>query len=256
MCKIITVINQKGGVGKSTTVAALGGAIMLKGKKVLFVDLDPQGNLSYALGAEGSHITSIEVLTGTNTAAEAVVHTEQGDIIPAAASLGCASSLLPLEKPSSHHRLENALKPLKDNYDFILIDTPPATGVLHLNALIASTAVLIPVEASAFSVQGVASLYVDTIEEVRQYGGNPDLKVLGLVLTRYSGKANVSKAMKKQLEEAAGMMQSRLFNTVIRECAAVKDAQAAQQSIYTRSPRSNAVKDYTALLDEVLKVKF
>ena len=148
------------------------------------------------------------------------------------------------------------MKPLKDSYDFILIDTPPATGVLHLNALIASTAVLIPVEASAFSVQGVASLYVDTIEEVRQYGGNPDLKVLGLVLTRYSGKANVSKAMKKQLEEAAGMMQSRLFTTVIRECAAVKDAQAAQQSIYTRSPRSNAVKDYMALLDEVLKVKF
>ena len=135
MLEIIAISNQKGGVGKSTTANALGAGLFHKGFKVLYVDLDAQGNLSYSMGASNKAISSLEVLTGTATAREAIVHTPQGDLIPASPAL--ASADITLKDTGREYRLKEALEPILGDYDYIVLDTPPALGTLTINALTA-----------------------------------------------------------------------------------------------------------------------
>lgn len=249
MKECIAVINQKGGVGKSTTAYALGAGLILKGFKVLFMDLDAQGNLSYNMGALSKSITSLEVLTGTATAQEATVNTDSGDLIPASPALASADSLI--TTTGKEYRLREALESLKKSYDYIILDTPPALGILTVNALTACNSVIIPAQADTFSLQGIGQLN-QTIQTVKKYC-NPSLSIKGIVITRYSSRAILTRDMTELLDDTARRLNTKLYKAKIRECIAIKEAQASQQDIYSYSPKSNATADYKQLVEEILE---
>ncbi len=249
MKECIAVINQKGGVGKSTTAYALGAGLILKGYKVLFIDLDAQGNLSYNMGALSKPITSLEVLTGTATAQEAIVATKSGDLIPASPALASADALI--TTTGKEYRLKEALEPLKKSYDYIILDTPPALGILTVNALTACNSVIIPAQADIFSLQGIGQLS-QTIQTVKRYC-NPTLSIKGIVITRYSSRAVLTRDMIELLDDTARQLNTKLYKTKIRECIAIKEAQASQQDIYSYSSKSNATADYIQLIEEILE---
>lgn len=249
MKECIAVINQKGGVGKSTTTNALGAGLFREGLKVLYIDLDAQGNLSYTMGATGKALTSLEVLTGTATAKEAIVQTPQGDLIPASPALAGADALL--KDTGKEYRLKEAIEPVLGEYDYIVLDTPPALGVLTINALTACTSVIIPAQADIYSLQGIGQLN-QTIQTVKKYC-NSGLTVKGILITRYYPRTILTKDMTQLLEDTARELNTKVFNAKIRECIALKEAQASQQDIFTYSPKSNAVLDYSLFLMEVLE---
>ena len=249
MKDIISIINQKGGVGKSTTANALGAGLHHKGFKVLYIDMDAQGNLTYSLNALNKSLTSLELLTGTATAQEAIISTPQGDIIPASGNLAGADALI--TETGKEYRLKEAIEPLKKKYDFIIIDTPPALGVLTINALTACKSVLIPTQADIYSLQGIGQLS-QTIDTVRKYC-NKDITVKGILATRYTARTNLTKDMTTLLEDTAKQLNTKLYSTKIRECTALKEAQATQQDIFTYSPKSNASEDYKAFIEEYIK---
>lgn len=245
--EVIAVINQKGGVGKSTTAHAIGAGLTLKGYRVLYIDLDAQGNLSYTLGANTGGLTAMELLQGKSPQAT-IQRTEQGDAIASSPSLAGADTII--TATGKEYRLREALEPLKKNYDYCIIDTPPALGILTINALTACTGAIIPAQADIYSLQGISQLH-STIETVKRYC-NPALSIKGIVLTRYNSRAIISREVADMIEQTAGQLQTKLYKAKIRECTAIKEAQATQQSIYSYAPRSNATTDYTALIDEIL----
>ena len=243
----ISIINRKGGVGKTATAQALGAGLLRKGRRVLFVDLDSQANLSYGLGAADAEPGILEVLTGEAPAAAAILHTEQGDILPGSAALANAEALI--SGTGKEYRLSEKLSGLP--YDYAIIDTPAALGTLTVNALTASGSVIIPVQAEIYSLQGISQLS-EAIAAVKKYC-NPALTIRGILITRYNGRAILSRDMLANLEAAAEQLRTWVYQTPVRECVAVKEAQASQQDIFTYAPRSNAAKDYTAFIEEFLE---
>ena len=249
MKEAISIINQKGGVGKSTTANALGAGLFLKGYKVLYIDLDAQGNLSYSMDAVGKPLSALEVLTGTSTAHEAIVKTDQGDLIPASPTLATADTLI--TQTGKEYRLAEAIDPVKGEYDYIIIDTPPSLGVLTVNALVACDSVVIPAQADIYSLQGIGQL-AETIAVVKKYC-NSELYIKGILATRYNARANITKDMTDLLKDSATSLNTKVFDTKIRECVAIKEAQTVKQDIFRYSKSSNASKDYENLLKEILK---
>lgn len=248
MSRTIAIINQKGGVGKSTTAHAIGAGLSLRGYRVLFIDLDAQGNLSYTLGADSTGLTGIsalEVLTGRVSASKAVQRTAQGDIIASSPALAGADTIL--TAVGKEYRLKEGLEGLE--YDYIVIDTPPALGILTVNALTACNGCIIPAQADIYSLQGIGQLY-NTIQTVRKYC-NPSLEVLGILLTRYSARAVISREVAEMIEQTAANLHTKLYKSRIRECTALKEAQAVKQDIYSYAPKSNATSDYTGFLNEL-----
>lgn len=249
MSKAIAVINQKGGVGKSTTALAIGAGLSLKGYSVLFVDLDAQGNLSYTLGADTKGYNAMGVLERPETAKEEIQHTPQGDIIASTPKLAGADKLL--EETGKEYRLKEALESLQGAYDFIIVDTPPALGILTINALTACTGAIIPAQADIYSLQGIGQLN-STIETVKKYC-NPSLSIMGIVITRFNGRSIIRREVAEMLEHTADQLHTKLYSSKIRECTALVEAQATKQNIYSYAPRSNATADYKALVDEILR---
>jgi chromosome partitioning protein len=245
---IITIALQKGGTGKSTTAHALGQGLQQQGHRVLFVDLDPQSNLSYTMRAGGDQPTAFEVMTRQATAAEAIQITGQGHLI--SASLHLAGAGLEIEQADI---LRNALQPLQSLYDFVIIDTPPALGILTVNALTAATGVIIPIQADVYNLQGLTQLY-STIAEVIA-NTNPELIIEGLLLTRHNSRAILSRDMAEMIEGAALKIGTKLFKTAIREGIAVREAQARREPLHSYAPGSNPAKDYSSFVDEYLNQK-
>ena len=221
---------------------------MRKGFRVLYVDLDAQGNLSHSMKANNKAITSLEVLTGTAAAADAIVNTPQGDLIPASPALASADTIL--TETGKEYRLKEALSTISDRYDYCLLDTPPALGTLTVNALTACNSVLITTQADIYSLQGIGQL-ARTIQTVQKYCNNA-LDILGMVITRYNARAVLTKNMTEMIEDTAKQLHTSVYTTKIRECVAIKEAQAMQQDIFTYSSSSNAAKDYENLLNEIL----
>ena len=246
----VAVTIQKGGDGKTTTAHALGAGLRRRGYRVLFVDIDPQGNLSRTLEADSSGETpeALALLRGDVTAAEAVQHTGGGDVIAASLALVGADREKALSSIGREYRLRKALEPLSGSYDYCIIDTPPALGTLTVNALTAADIVVIPAQADDYSLDAVERLS-ETIEAVRSYC-NPGLRVGGILLTRYNGRNNVTRYLEELIAEAAERLGARVYQTRIRECAYLKEAKTMRQDIYSYSPRSNAAKDYNAFVDE------
>lgn len=247
MKDILAIVNRRGGVGKTATAHALGAGLSLKGYRVLYVDMDSQSNLTYDLGAEMGPPGVNDVLLRALGAAEAIQHAPGGDILAADQRLTIADEVL--QGTGKEYRLKEALQAAGDQYDYAIIDTPPALGVLTVNALTAATKAIIPAQAEIHSLQGIYLLQ-EAIGAVQTYT-NPSLKVEGILITRYNARANLSQGMRKHLEEKAAEMGTKVFKTPVRECTALKEAQYLQRDIFGHAPRSNAAKDYAAVLEEL-----
>lgn len=246
------VINQRGGIGKTTTAAALAAGLRARGYKTLLIDLDAQCNLSYTMRAEHSSPTIYEVLTGAAELQAAIVNTEQGDIIPSSANMATADTAI--TETGKEYKLREAILTLKGKYKYIVIDTPPALGIATINALTAANSVIIPAQAEAFSLQGIGRVY-NTIETVRKYC-NPKLKIEGILLTRYESNTTLGKIEAEQAAETAKAMKTKVFTAKIRACNGIKEAQATRQSIFDYKPAAkvrNAAADYNAFIEELLR---
>jgi len=248
--RIITIANQKGGVGKSTTAQAMTSGLLMQGQRVLLIDTDPQANSTMAFGVRMQGVaTARDVMLGKADAADAVQHAAQGDIMPGDILLASADS--EFTRPGREHILRKALLPLKEQYDFIVIDTPPSLGMLTFNALTAAHDVIIPLNADLFSFQGLMQLS-DIIEMVTE-NCNPDMRIAGLLLTRFRERTVVNKSYREEIERQAQRLRTSLFNTFIRDSIAVSEAQSYQESIFARAPKSNIALDYLNLIAEYLE---
>lgn len=251
--KSIAVVNQKGGVGKSTTAAALAGGLCLCGRRVLAVDLDAQGNLSHTMRAQPRPGKSIlEVLLGTLPASEAVQATAMGDLLPASKGLSGADAFL--SETGKEYRLREALQGLSGAYDYCIIDSPPALGIATVNALTGADMAIVPAQADIYSLQGVEQLAA-TVETVRRYC-NPGLKVDGILLTRYSPRSVLSREVRELMDQLAQRLGTRVYQSAIREAIAVKEAQISRENLFTYAPGSNVAKDYQAFLQEALGISW
>lgn len=242
--EVIAIANQKGGVAKTTTAHALSSWLHMNGRKSLLIDLEPQGNATYTARASVTGLTVLDVIHGRAKAADAIQHTASGDIIPAHKLL--AGSDKEISNPG---QLKKAIAGL--DYDFIIIDTPPALGILTINAFTAATRVIIPAQADIYSLQGIGELY-STINAV-QAKTNPALIIAGILITRYSGRATLSRDISEMVEDTAAQLKTKVYKAKIREGIAIKEAQASKQSIFEYAPKSKPAQDYSAFIKELLK---
>ena len=250
MAAITVICNQKGGVGKSTTAEALAEGLTRKKKKTLLIDLDPQGSITLTAGALQGAPTVYEVITKQANVSEAIRQRPgRTDIIPSSKNL--ASLDLELTAAGKEYRLKETLEPVIRMYDYIIIDTPPALGIITVNALTAACNAVIPAQADIYSLQGISQL-TDTVDAIKTYT-NPGLTLRCILLTRYNTRSILSRDMADTAKETAAKMGTFLYKTVIREGVALKEAQASQQPIYEYSPKSNTAKDYTAFVGEYIK---
>ena len=241
---ILTVCNQKGGTGKTTTAAALAQASIYRGHKTLVVDLDPQCNLTYIMGGNPLDIGAFELLTGKS---EFIQKTANGDIIAGSLNLAAADTLLAGEKRI--YALQNGLAPLKKTYDVIVIDTAPTLGTLLINALTAADKVIIPLHADILSLQGLFQLS-QTINKVKT-DYNPALRFGGIVYTQHSGRTLVSREITKTIEARAAELHIPVLKTAVRDGVAVKEAQMMRKSLFEYAPKSKPAADYLNLIKEL-----
>ena len=250
MTRVIVVANQKGGVSKTTSVQNIAASLDYKGYKTLSVDFDPQGNLSFLMGADVNKPTIYDVLRDKANIMETLQHTKSGDIIPANILLSGAD--LEFTQTGKDMLLKNALEIFKSSgYKFILLDTPPSLGILTINALTAADSVIIPMSADVLSLQGISQLY-DTIEAVRRRN-NPGLKIEGLLFTQYVARTLLTKEFTKAIKGVAKRLDTKVFNTAIRISVAAREAQANQTDVITYAPRSSTADDYNAVTIEIIK---
>lgn len=247
--KIYSIINQKGGVGKSTTALSIGSGLYLDGKRVLFIDLDAQGNLTYSINNDQSEQNAMNVLMEPSSIKQEICHTELGDIIPSSPLLATADTNI--TQTGKEYRLKEAIALVKDDYDYVIIDTPPALSILTVNALTACDGVIIPAQSDIFSLQGIGQLN-STIQTVKKYC-NPSLTIIGIILTRFNSRSIITREVAALINQTAEQLGTKVFSTKIRECSAIKEAQAVKQSIFTYAPKSNASADYKLIIDELLK---
>ena len=242
--QIITLANQKGGAGKTSTAAAIIQAAASEGLKVLAIDLDPQANLTLTLAGDTRAKGSFELLEGT-PARQTIQETPQSiHLIAASKNLATEQS-----GTGSAQRLHKALQPIKSIYDIIVIDTPPTAGELLYNALQASTGLVIPLQADMFNLQGLYQI-ADTANIFKR--SNPDLKVLGFVLTRYDGRSTLAKSFRDTItKKAAEMGIEHLAD--IREGIAIKEAAAFQKNLFEYAPKAKPAQDYKELFTKIME---
>ena len=240
--QIISIATQKGGTGKTTTASALAYASADDGKRCLAIDLDPQADLTYMLGADAGKLDAYDFLNGTE--GRYVIQTVRPflDVIPASKNLSAIVSAR-----GSARRLADALEPVKDSYDIIIIDTPPTAGELQYNALMASTGVIIPLEAEASNLRGLVQI-LDTVHQIQKV--NKKLKVKGYLITRYDGRSTLARQMREAVENTS--QQSKIpFLGVIRAGISAREASALQKSIFEYAPKSKPALDYMALYQSI-----
>jgi len=249
--EIIAVSAKKGGEGKTTTAENLaGGLAAFANCRVLLIDLDEQKNLTLSCGADITKPTIYDVLTDNATVKDTIQsRSEKVDIIPASGYL--AEADIKLTKIGKEQLLKKAIAPIVVDYDYIIFDTPPSLGILTVNALTAANKLIIPAQADIYSIQGIGQLY-ETVKAIREYT-NPNLEISGILLTRFNGRINISRDMAAEITAAAKSIGTFVYNVVIRECAAIKEAKAQQAFIYDYAPASNASADYQLFTKEFLE---
>ncbi|MBQ8434857.1 MAG: ParA family protein [Oscillospiraceae bacterium] len=249
MSVIFAIITQKGGVGKTTTVNALAASFKKLGKRVLCVDMDPQGNLSFSMGAETENsLTVFDAICGTSRVQSCIQETEITDILPSNILLTGAE--LEFTGKNREYILKNVLGVVEDDYDIILIDSPTGLGFLTVNALSACNYVIIPMLPDIFSLQGLVQVY-ETIEFIKK-GTNPDLEIMGIVINKYN---KFTKLHREALGTAAMVsenFQIPIFGTCVRNSERLSEAQSLQLDIYEYCPRCAGVKDYFKIANEII----
>lgn len=249
MSKVISVSNQKGGVGKTTTTCNLAAGLKKKGFRVLVIDLDPQGNLGFSMGADVENSATIyDVLKGDVKTQFAIQKTETTDLIPS--SILLSGIELEFTNTGREYLLKEAIKPIQEFYDYILLDTPPALGILTINAFTASDTIIVPMLSDIFSLQGIAQLY-ETVERVKKYC-NSNLTIAGILLIRYNPRTLLGREIRGTAELIAQDLNIQLFNSSIRGSVVVSEAQSIQNNVLDYAPRSNIAKDYLQFTDELL----
>lgn len=246
--EVIALISQKGGVAKTTSAANIGAGLSRRGKRVLLIDLDAQGSLTSITGGNAEGLTVLDVLQRKCLAKQAIQRAAQVDLI--AASEGLAAEGI-LTATGKEYRLRETLQGLSGVYDYILLDCPPSLGILSINALTAADSAIILAQADTLSLQAIRQLE-GTIEVIRRYT-NQTLKIRGILIARYSGRAVLSREAADLIEAEAEAMGTRVFNTRIRENIAIKEAQAMRKDIFNYSAKSNGAKDYAAVIAEILE---
>jgi chromosome partitioning protein len=253
VARILSLANQKGGVGKTTTTINLGAAMAELGKQVLLVDFDPQGALSVGLGINplSLDLTVYNVLLDRDLDPEQVVMKTQVnglEILPSNIDLSAAEVVL-VSEVAREQALKRALAPLRDRYDYVLIDCPPSLGLLTVNALTASDGVVIPLECEYFALRGMA-LLMDTVEKVRDRL-NPDLRLEGIIPTMFDGRTLHGREVLARVRDAFGPY---LYKTIIRRTIRFAEAPVVGESILTYAESSSGASDYRALAKEVLGI--
>ena len=250
---VITITNQKGGVGKTTTAAALLSSLHQRGAKVLGVDLDPQGSLGFSLGLDIEHCTTVyDVFRGAAEPEEAVARTETCDMLPSNILLSAAE--LEFNRPGREFLLKTALSKIKDRYDFVVIDTPPALNLLTVNAYVATDGLIIPIAPEVLSLLGVSQIK-ETIESVRSYY-NAHLQVLGILLNRFSVRFRLNREVLDLARQIAAQLDTKVFRNKIRSSVAVAEAPAHGLSVVDYAPQSKPALDFECLCDEVAGAAF
>lgn len=248
--EVIALISQKGGVSKTTSTANIGAGLSQRGKRVLLIDLDAQGSLTSIVGGSAEGLTVLDVLQRKCKAEQAIQRAAQAqvDLIAASESLAAEGILTATGK---EYRLREALQGLRGAYDYILLDCPPSLGILSINALTAADSCIILAQADTLSLQAIRQLS-GTIDVVRRYT-NQSLGIRGILIARYSGRAVLSREAAEMIEAQAKAMGTKVFATRIRECIAIKEAQAMRLDIFSYAGKSNGAKDYTAVIAEILE---
>ncbi len=247
--KFISVVNQKGGTGKTTSVVSLGAALAQRDKKVLLIDLDPQGNLTYSLGINEFDHTIGDVLMGDATVKESILKVahEGLDIIPSSIDLANIEMSMAQIK-QRELQLKKTLKGL-GKYDYVLIDCPPSFSLLAVNSLTLSNEVIIPMQMTALSLQGLDLIY-STIIQIKE-SLNPKLKILGILPVMVDKRRKLSSEVKDYIQ---GNFKIKLFETSIRNNVKAAEAPSFGKSVINYSPSSNSAKDYQEFTNEFLSI--
>ena len=240
---IIAIANHKGGQGKTTTAQALATA---PGRKTLAVDLDPQANLSFSMGGDFMGAGTYELMTGKARPADVIQTTEQGDIITASSRLALADN--EITGRGRAFALARALEPVKDRYDLIVIDCPPALNILLINALCAADKVILPVTADAYSEQGLYAL-APTIRDAQQI--NNSLQVGGVLFIKHNTRTIQDRDQAEAIKASCDALGLPVYSTTIRAANAIREAQTRRKSIFDYAPRSKPAQDYLQLLNEI-----
>ncbi len=250
MTKVITIANQKGGVGKTTTAINLAAALAAKKKKTLLVDMDPQANSTISFLEEDVIQQSVyEALTEPTTKLQETTYPSNLEglwIVPARISLAKLESKL-IGEFDAHFKLRDKLEAVRPEYDFIIIDTPPTLGLITVNALVAATHLLIPIQSSYYALEGTDDL-LETLDKVKSRP-NPDLQVLGVLITLHDKRTTLSRDVSEKIQEAFG---DKVFKTMISKSIRLEESPAYKESIFSFAPHSSGAFEYYSLSEEVM----
>jgi len=252
MGKIIVFANQKGGVGKTTTVCNLGAYLAEAGKKVLLVDFDPQGNLTSSVGHNSKNKGIYEVITGQNKLEEVTFSTPMENLFLVGSNLHLSGATVELPNEEGWEKfLKNSLKEAKQEYDYILIDCPPSLGVLTINGFVASDYVIIPLQCEFFALEGFLSMLFQTVKRI-QKSYNPSLKIGGILFTMYDSRTKLSNEVISQVKSSFKSHPEILFKTIIPRNVKLSEAPSHGIPVNLYEPSCVGAKSYQSLAKEVL----
>lgn len=249
---IIAVTNQKGGVGKTTTCINVSAALAFMGYKILLVDMDPQAHSTISV-VNNPHLfqkTLFDVLMDKNSRIEEVIIKSNIPGLDVAISRISMAKLEPalIGEFDGHYRLRDAIQPVRKNYDFVFIDTPPTLGLITLNALVAASHILIPIQSSYLCLEGTDDL-LETIEKVKRIA-NPELEILGVIITLHDKRTNISKDVVDRIIEVFG---DKVFKTFVSKSVKLEESPAYKESIFTFAPDSIGAIQYKEIAEELIK---